>query len=263
MCAITRYVKEKEVIHRVSFQLFKHLMYKILLKKSKSTLLTFLYINLFLFRNFMQSSARCSFRRGFCSAQNAMHMKKMSPNGLKIQCFHKIVLSKTMLNIKANPYWNGYWEWAPKRGIAGKNPSCASYMLKRSMFWAYQNPWRKEYLHENLGGRGPKNEQFCISVWPETQFQIFQNLFHRQITSCTAILNDIWHTLRKIIVCMHCSFKKWLTAIYIYPHPAKITPKIYQYGQTSWRCSILQNPPDSFTNISNTQCKLWHFQKDK
>jgi hypothetical protein len=112
-----------------------------------------------------------------------------------------------------------------------------------------------------LGGRGPNNEKFCISVWPETQFQIFQNLFHRQITSCTALFNYIWHTLKKIIVCMHCSFKKWLKAIYIYPHPAKITPNIYQYGQSSWRCSILQNPSDSFKNISNTQCKLWHFQK--
>jgi hypothetical protein len=107
--------------------------------------------------------------------------------------------------------------------------------------------------------QGQKNEQFCISVWPETQLQIFQNMFHRQITSCIALFNDIWHTLKKIIVCLHCFLHKWLTAIFIYPHPVKITPKIYQYGKYSWRCSILQNPP--FRNIANTQCKLRHFQK--
>jgi hypothetical protein len=131
------------------------------------------------------------------------------------------------------------------------------------LFFALRRICMREMLRvcTSKGDRGPKNEQFCISVWPETQFKIFQNLFHRQMTSCTALFNDIWHTLKKIIVCMHCSLNYWLTAIYIYPHPAKITPEIYQYVQSSWRCSILQNPPDSFKNTTNTQCNQWHFQK--
>jgi hypothetical protein len=55
---------------------------------------------------------------------------------------------------------------------------------------SFISPPTNEFLENR--GQGTYNEKFCISVCPETQFQIFQDLFHRQIiTSCTALSNDI------------------------------------------------------------------------
>jgi hypothetical protein len=126
-------------------------------------------------------------------------------------------------------------------------------IISKSLIWT---------LYE-LRGRGPKSEQFCISVWSETPFQIFQTLFHRQITSCTALFNDIWHTLKKIIVCMHCSLKKWLTAIYIHPHTAKPNTHLKYTNMSNLHegaeYSRIRLIP--LKNITDTLCKLWHFQK--
>jgi hypothetical protein len=44
----------------------------------------------------------------------------------------------------------------------------------------------------------PKIKQISSSMWPINQFEIFQNLLHRQITSFTVQVNDIGHKFKKI-----------------------------------------------------------------
>jgi hypothetical protein len=65
-------------------------------------------------------------------------------------------------------------------------------------------------------------------------------MLHRQITNCTALFKDIWHSLHALLLKIMTDSNLFL------PRQTKITPEIYQYRQSSWRCSILQNSPDSF-----------------